>query len=86
MAHLTGWTYREALTFNSNAPSVPASTVAETNTFPHTCRINVYGGTVTAIAIGGVATGLTSGSFVLYPGETITLTYSSAPSWTWFGL
>lgn len=68
------------------APSVPGSTTPQTNTFGVPVRVFVAGGTVSAIAIGGNATGLTSGMFVLAPSETITLTYSAAPTWTWFGL
>lgn len=74
--------FRQALT----APAVPASGTALTNSFGVAARVFVTGGTVSAIAIGGTDTGLTGGTFELDPGETITLTYSSAPAWTWFGL
>lgn len=67
------------------SPAVPASTVAYTNTFGTDCTVFVTGGTVTAVAIGGTSTGLTSGSFRIPSGQTITLTYSAAPTWTWFG-
>jgi hypothetical protein len=66
-------------------PSVPATTVQLTNPFPFDCNVFVTGGTVTVIAIGGTATGLTSGSFRVPAGQTITLTYSSAPTWVWLG-
>lgn len=66
-------------------PAVPASTTAQANTTGHDCTVYVTGGTVTAIAIGGTATGLTSGSFRVPMGQTITLTYSVAPTWQWFG-
>jgi hypothetical protein len=68
------------------SPGVPATTVAYTNSNPYTCRVFISSGTVTVIAINGTATGMTSGMVELSPGETITLTYSAAPSWTWFGL
>ena len=68
------------------SPSVPTSASAYTNNYGVTCRVFVSGGTVSAIAINGVVTGLTSGQIILDPGETITLTYSSSPSWKWFGL
>lgn len=71
---------------NFTAPTVPASTVAYTNSYGYPCMVSIYGGTVTAITIDGVATGQTSGTFVLSPGETIAITYSSAPTWKWFGL
>lgn len=68
------------------APSIPASGTAQTNDFPVNVRVFVSGGTVSAIAINGTDTGLTSGQITLGPGETITLTYSAAPSWAWLGL
>lgn len=68
------------------APAIPASGTALTNPFPVTVRVFVSGGTVSAIAINGTDTGLTSGQITLGPGETITLTYTAAPAWTWFGL
>ena len=66
-------------------PAVPATTVAATNTTGVDCMVYVTGGTVTAIAVGGTATGLTSGGFHVPAGSTITLTYSVAPTWQWFG-
>lgn len=67
------------------APSIPGSTTALTNPFPLECQIYLTGGTVSAIAVNGTATGLTNGTFILEPTETITLTYTSAPTWKWFG-
>jgi len=67
------------------APAVPASTVAATNTFPHDVRVHIYGGTTTVVAINGTTTGLISPcSIMLLPGETVTITYTVAPAWTWF--
>lgn len=66
-------------------PAVPASTVAQTNTTGVDCMVYVAGGTVSAIAVGGTSTGLTSGAFHVLAGETITLTYTGAPTWQWFG-
>lgn len=67
-------------------PSIPATTVALQNPFWRDCAVTVTGGTVTAIAVGGTATGLTSGTVVVPSGKTITLTYSSAPTWVWIAL
>lgn len=67
------------------APSMPASGTALTNPFPFDATVYVSGGTVTEIAVGGTATGLTSGSVFVPAGETITLTYSTAPTWVWIG-
>jgi hypothetical protein len=61
-------------------PAVPATTVPLVNTSGVNETITVAGGTVTAIAINGTATGVTSGTFVVPPGGTITLTYTVAPT------
>lgn len=66
-------------------PAVPLSGTPQTNTTGVDCDVFVTGGTVTAISIGGTATGLTSGSFKVAAGQSITLTYSATPSWQWFG-
>jgi len=68
------------------APSVPATTVAHTNAFWRDCVVTVTGGTVTAIAVDGQTTGLTSGTVIVPTGKTITLTYSDAPTWKWWAL
>ncbi len=67
----------------ATAPSVPASTIALKNPFYRDAAVHISGGTVTAIAIDGQATGVTSGLVMLPSGRNITLTYSSAPSWVW---
>ena len=65
--------------------AVPATTVAQTNTTGVDCMVYVTGGTVTAVAVAGMATGLTSGAFRVPAGTTIALTYSAAPTWQWYG-
>jgi hypothetical protein len=42
--------------------------------------VNVAGGTVSAITVGGVATGLTAGSFWVPAGKQISITYTVAPT------
>lgn len=71
---------------NIAAPAIPASGTAYTNSQIVTTRVHISGGTVTEIAINGTTTGLISGTFILEPNDAITLTYSAAPTWTWFGL
>ena len=66
-------------------PAIPASGTALTNTYGVDATVTVSGGTVTAIAIGGTATGLIAGTFRVPVGQTITLTYSAAPVWQWYG-
>ena len=75
-------------------PSVPASGTAQQNTNSYAVDAYVYGGTVTEIQItkNGTAytvfsnsTGLAlSGqSYKLNPGDSITITYTTAPDWDW---
>ena len=72
----------------SGAPALAASTVAMTNNSGQPVAVTVTGGTVTVIAVGATTqsvngTNLTSGTFVVPAGSTITLTYSVAPTVTW---
>jgi hypothetical protein len=64
--------------------SMPSSGVSVTNIYGVYARVFIYGGTVTDIYINDEPTGLTSGSFLLAPGDTIKIVYSVAPSWKWF--
>jgi parallel beta-helix repeat protein len=67
-------------------PTVPASGTPYTNTLNADATVFVAGGTVTAISVGGQPTGLTTPATVRVPaGQSITLTYSAAPTWVWFG-
>jgi archaellum component FlaF (FlaF/FlaG flagellin family) len=56
--------------------------------------VYVFGGTVSQISITGpgingtpitLTPGPTSGTFRLVPGDSITITYSVAPTWYWYG-
>jgi hypothetical protein len=61
--------------------------VPATNTNPFPVSVVVTGGTVTVISVGGVSTGLTSGTVVVPAGSTIAITYSVVPtSWVWSAL
>jgi len=62
--------------------TLAASTVASVNPNPVPVNITISGGTVTVIAISGVTTGQTSGTFLVPAGGSITVTYSVAPSFT----
>lgn len=66
-------------------PAIPASGTPYTNVLNADCTVYLTSGTVTGVAIGGQATGMTSGMFRVPVGQSITLTYSAAPTWTWFG-
>lgn len=66
-------------------PAVPASGTAQTNNTTCDCDVFVNGGAVSQVSIGGNATGQTQGAFRVPVGQTITLTYTTAPTWNWFG-
>lgn len=66
------------------APTVPASGVPYISNLPVTARVMVSGGSVFDVRIGGQSTGLTSGMFLVAPGESIAVHYSSPPAWSWF--
>ena len=75
-----------------STPAVPASGTAQTNISQSdvTVYITANSGGTTAVSIGGQSTGVTiaasgNAQFRLPVGQTITLTYASAPTWTWFG-
>lgn len=79
----------------TSPPAVPGSTTAATNSTGSDATVYVAAGsgvTVSAIAVGGNATGLTVAANGLSSGvrlpaaQTITLTYAGGtPTWTWFG-
>ena len=77
-----------------STPAVPASGTPQKNNFAFPVRVYLKtGGTGTAYAITDPAgntetftTTLTAGKEItLDPGASITLTYSSAPTWSWYG-
>lgn len=66
------------------SPGVPATTVGLANPYPFACLVSITGGTVTVVAVDGVTLYTASPCTVyLAPWSTITLTYSSAPTWNW---
>jgi len=72
----------------TGAPSLAATGVAMTNNSGQPVAVTVTGGTVTVIAVGGTTqsvngTNVTSGTFVVAAGSTITITYSVAPTLSW---
>lgn len=69
---------------NIGAPAIGASPfTAATQSFDYTAYIS--GGTVSDIAIGGTSTGAVAGAFRVQAGQTITITYTVAPTWSWIG-
>lgn len=66
-----------------STPSVPASTTPVTNTSPLPATVVVTGGTVSNVSVNGVTAGTGDGTYVVPSGQTIAVTYSAAPTWTW---
>jgi len=66
-----------------STPSIPASGTPVTNTSPVSATVVVSGGTVSNVVVNGVSVGTGDGTYTVPSGQAITLTYSSAPTWTW---
>jgi len=64
-------------------PSVPASGAPVKNTSSIPVTVVITGGTMTAVVINGVTVGSGAGTYTLPAGQSITLTYTVAPTWTW---
>ena len=64
-------------------PDLPESGEPLLNPFHAPCTIYINGGNVTKIAIDDVETGLSSGSFYLPAGGSISINYSLRPQWKW---
>lgn len=64
-------------------PSIPASTVAVTNTSPLPATVVISAGTLTNVSVNGVTVGTGDGTYTVPSGGTIAMTYSVAPTWTW---
>ncbi len=68
-------------------PAVPNSGTAFPNPYAQTAAVNLWGGTVTGLAINGNAISPSlPQTVILKPGDTITWTGSAAPSWYWNAL
>lgn len=66
----------------TTAMTLAATGVASLNPNPVPVSVTVTGGTVTQIAINGVNTGQTTGTFTVPVGGSITVTYSVGPTFT----
>jgi hypothetical protein len=65
------------------SPSVPASGTPVTNTSSLPATVVVSGGTVSNVVVNAISVGTGDGTYTVPPGQSITLTYSAAPTWTW---
>lgn len=64
-------------------PAVPGSGSPAANTSPLPATVVVSGGTVSNVVVNGVSVGTGDGTYTVPAGQSITLTYSVAPTWTW---
>ena len=94
---ITGLTWTMAHIYPTQVPttpSVPTSATAQENTNSYAVDVYVYGGDVTEIQItkGGTAytvfsvstaIAMSGQAYKLNPGDSITVTYSTAPTWEW---
>ena len=67
-----------------STPGFPASTTPVLNTFPYTIYATITGGTLTNVLVNGVSVGTTAGTYAVPVNGTISITYSVAPTWSWF--
>ncbi|MEM8530334.1 MAG: glycosyl hydrolase family 28-related protein [Chloroflexota bacterium] len=65
-------------------PTLPQSGESLINPYHTGVTVYLSGGDVTGVAIGGHETGMTSGSFRISAGQSITVAYRDVPTWTWF--
>lgn len=65
------------------SPSVPASGTPAVNTSSLPATVVVTGGTVSNVVVNGISVGTGDGTYTVPPGQSVTLTYSAAPTWTW---
>jgi hypothetical protein len=83
-----------AKTMPPTTPSVPTSATAQENTNPYAVDVYAYGGDVTEIQITrngtaytvlsvSTAIAMSGQAYKLNPGDSITVTYTTAPTWEW---
>lgn len=64
----------------TTAMTLGATTVPSLNPNPVPVSVTITSGTVTVIAVNGVVTGLTTGTFTIPAGGSLTVTYSVTPT------
>jgi hypothetical protein len=73
--------------FNSapslTTPAVPASATPVTNTSGYPVQVVITGGTMTNVSVNGATVGAGAGTYPVLPGQTISMTYTVAPTWSW---
>jgi hypothetical protein len=64
-------------------PAVPASGTPVTNTSGYPVQVVITGGTMTNVSVNGATVGAGAGTYPVLPGQTISMTYTVAPTWSW---
>ncbi len=67
-------------------PSIPPSTVATSNTTGKRVLVTFWGGAISQASVDGFGIGIPHGSVALEHGQSIALSYTSSPTWTWRAL
>jgi hypothetical protein len=71
-------------TWTFTPPAVPASGVNATNPASEPATVVISGGTgVGNVTVAGVVVGSGDGTYVVQGGQTISVVYATAPTWTW---
>ena len=67
----------------SKSPPVPDSTSAFSNPYGAPATVYITGGTMTDVSVAGTQVGTGAGTYRVGAKQSITLTYSAAPTWVW---
>ena len=73
----------ESVLFPVSTPAVSASGTSVTNTTGQRVQVLIWGGAVSSVIANGLGIGVAGGTFIVGPGETIGVNYSSKPTWHW---
>jgi hypothetical protein len=68
----------------SSPPAVPATTVAVQSPYPYLTAVTITSGTLTSVQVNGVQVGTTAGTYAVPASGYVSITYTVAPTWTWF--
>jgi hypothetical protein len=69
-----------------STPGFPLTTVPVTNVTGFPVFVTISGGTLTFVFVNSIQVGTTAGTYPVPIGGTISITYSAAPTWSWFAL
>ena len=69
--------------FTFSTPTLPASESAISNSSGRKMQVIIWGGAASVVTINGFGIGVGAGTFILNPGDSIAVTYTTAPQWVW---